>query len=146
MRRLILALRAAARRPGIPGSRLALGAALALALATRWWQIDLTQFGSEQGTLLGAAAAFLDTGRIPLTSGLYFTIGVGHPPLITFLLTLPMILSRDPVWISIFQSGVDASAVIFLYLTGRDLGSRWGGMAASIAGRSRRERIRAWRS
>ncbi len=103
-----------------------------VALASRLWQLDLTSFGSEQGTLLGGAARFLDSGQIPTTSGLYFTIGVAHPPLITFLLTIPMALSRDPLWAAVFQATVDSLAVFLLYLTGRDFGSPRGGLAAAM--------------
>lgn len=105
---------------------------LIVALGLRLWQIDLAPFDSDQGRLLAGAAAFVDSGRIPQTSGLTFTIGVNHPPLVTFLLALPMLVSKDASWIAAFQASLDALGAIFLYLVGRDLGGRWTGLATGL--------------
>ncbi|MSQ23083.1 MAG: hypothetical protein EXR58_00805 [Chloroflexi bacterium] len=106
--------------------------ALAAGLALRLWQIDLTHFDFEQSILLQNAADLANGHRLPLTSGLTFTVGIRHPPLITFLLALPMMVSPDPVWVSAFESVIDAFGAVFVYLAGRDIGGRRAGSAGAF--------------
>ncbi len=103
---------------------------LAVALALRLWQIDLTHFDLDQSTLLTFAGRFLDTGQPPLTSGLTYSSGGAIPPLITYLVALPMLFTRDPVALSGFQATLDAGGVVFMYLLGRELKGRWAGLCA----------------
>ncbi|MSQ23610.1 MAG: hypothetical protein EXR58_03515 [Chloroflexi bacterium] len=94
--------------------------------------MDLTQFWSEQTAMLDKAAALVDHGEIPLTTGLLFTIGVRHTPLVAFLLAIPMLISKDPVWISGFQAGLDVVAIGFVFLIGRSFGGLRCGFAAAL--------------
>ncbi|MBI4213311.1 MAG: glycosyltransferase family 39 protein [Chloroflexi bacterium] len=103
---------------------------VALALALRLWQIDLGHFDFEQSILLEKAAALVSHAQIPVETGLNFSIGVREPPLTTFLLALPMVVSDNPAWIASFQAALDGLGALFLYALGRDLGGRWAGVAA----------------
>jgi hypothetical protein len=105
---------------------------LALALGVRLWQIDLTRFFNDQIELLQSASDWLDTGRLPLTSGFTFAVtGARHPPLVTYLLALPMVASRDPVWLSAWSAVLDAlAAPVVYFIAQRITGSRLTGLAA----------------
>ena len=110
---------------------------LALALLARLWDIDLTRFFNDQVWFIQSAANFADSGHFPLSSGLTFAAGttgapVRHPPLVTLLLTLPVLVSRNPVWVSGCVAALDAFAAVFVYLTGLRLTGRRA--PAAIAG------------
>ena len=107
-------------------------AILSFGLALRLWQIDLGHFDYEQSVLLEKAAALVRDGQIPLETGLDFTIGIREPPLTTFLLAIPMVVSDSPVWIAAFQAMLDAFGAVFVYFVGRSLGGRWAGFAAGL--------------
>jgi 4-amino-4-deoxy-L-arabinose transferase-like glycosyltransferase len=108
---------------------------LALALLARLWQIDLTRFFNDQVAFLGSATAWIDSGRFPLSSGLTFAVGttgapIHHPPLVTWLLAGPALISRDPVWVSGCVAALDALAAPLVYLTAR----RLAGPGVALAG------------
>ncbi|HEY8692229.1 MAG TPA: hypothetical protein VIR57_05745 [Chloroflexota bacterium] len=105
---------------------------LVLALLPRLWQIDLTRFFNDQVELLQSAAQWLDTGQLPLTSGFTFAVtGARHPPLVTYLLALPMSMNRNPVWVSGWVAVLDALAAPIVYLIAKRIsGSTFAGVAA----------------
>jgi len=105
---------------------------LVLALLPRLWQIDLTRFFNDQVELLQSAAHWIDTGQFPLTSGFTFAVtGARHPPLITYLLALPMVIDRNPVWVSAWVAVLDALAAPVVYLIAKRItGSTFAGVAA----------------
>jgi len=98
----------------------------------RLWQLDLTEFDIDQAVLLQIAGHFLDTGHIPSTDGLSFTVGFRHPPLLALLLALPLLASRNPVWVSGFFALLDSLAAVLVFLTGRRLGGLRLGLAAGL--------------
>ncbi|MGH2469243.1 MAG: glycosyltransferase family 39 protein, partial [Chloroflexota bacterium] len=102
----------------------------AAALALRLWQIDLTQFEDDQAALLSGAVRFVSTGHIPLTSGLSFTVGVRHPPLVTLLLTLPVLVTRNPIGAAAFTALCDALAAALVALTAARLRGPLAGISA----------------
>src|SRR5262245_15733165 len=113
-------------------SRIGLAVALVVALAFRLWQIDLVQFWWEQGVYLEKAAELVEHGVIPLTNGLFFTVGARHPPLFTFLLAPGMLISTDPVWVCAYLAILDALAVIPVFLAARELTGFRGGLGAAL--------------
>jgi len=107
---------------------------LALGLFLRLWQIDLTRFSNEAVWLLQATNDFINSGHIPLHSGLAFSIGAWAPPLITFLLAPLALLSRDPLWISAGLAVLDSLGCLFVFWAARRLtSSMWAGVAAGLA-------------
>ncbi|HLG70362.1 MAG TPA: glycosyltransferase family 39 protein [Chloroflexota bacterium] len=102
----------------------------ALAVVARLWQIDLARFADDQATLLASAAQAVVSHRIPLTTGMSFTIGVRHPPLATLLLVPPELVSRNPVVASAYMGLLDALGALFVYWAGRTVAGRWAGLAA----------------
>jgi hypothetical protein len=112
--------------------RLIVLAILGLALALRLWQLDLVQFDDDQATLLAGARQFLTSHQIPLTSGMASTIGVRVPPLVTFLLAIPLLLSASPVLATAWVALLDGLAVVPVYLVGRRLASPFAGLAAAL--------------
>lgn len=105
---------------------------LLLALVARLWQIDLTQFYDDPVRHIAAAAAFVETGHLPLSSGLLFSVSnLREPPLITYLFAVPVLLTHDPVWLSVWTSCADAlAAVLVCFLAEKLSGRVWVGAAA----------------
>ena len=102
----------------------------AAALILRLWRIDLTQFEDDQAALLSGAVHFVSTGRIPLTSGLSFTVGVRHPPLVTLLLALPVRVTHNPIGAAAFTALGDALAAALVALTAARLRGLLAGISA----------------
>jgi hypothetical protein len=116
-----------------PGARwIGPAALLLLALVPRLWQIDMTRFFNDQVEHIQSAAVFIDSGHVPLSSGFTFHIDdVQIPPLITYLLTLPVLISRNPVWVSGCVAALDAFSALFVYLAARRIsGNAFAAMAA----------------
>jgi len=113
---------------------LAPAAVLALALLPRLWQIDMTRFFNDQVLHIASATSFIDTGRLPLSSGFTFHIDdVQIPPLVTFLLTPAALISRNPVWVSAYVAVFDALTALLVYRLGKRVGgSTFAGLAAGI--------------
>lgn len=103
-----------------------------VAAGLRLWQINLTHYAWEPALFVRQAAEFLDSGRVPEFAGRGFTAGFRQPPLYLFMLTPPMLVSRDPVWLSAAQAALDAIGALFVFLAARDLAGRWAGIAAGL--------------
>jgi 4-amino-4-deoxy-L-arabinose transferase-like glycosyltransferase len=106
---------------------------LAVGLAFRLWQIDLTHFDLDQATILSNVETFVRSGQPPLESGSTFSTGFRIPPLITYILAVPAVISRDPVWISAAQASLDALGILVLYLAGLTLAGRRAAICAAAA-------------
>ncbi|HLY64878.1 MAG TPA: phospholipid carrier-dependent glycosyltransferase [Chloroflexota bacterium] len=92
-----------------------------MALIARLWQIDLTRFFNDQVDHIQSAASFVQTGHIPLSSGFTFAVGttgavIRIPPLVTYLLALPALISLNPIWLSACVAMLDALAAPLVYL------------------------------
>jgi hypothetical protein len=101
--------------------RIAPCVALAIGLGLRLWNIDLTRFYFDQVAMLQATNDFLDTGHIPLHSGVQFSVGVWVPPVATFLLAIPSLISRNVVWISAWMALVDSAGTLVVFALARRL-------------------------
>src|SRR5712692_2544731 len=101
-------------------------------MAVRLWGIEFARFADDQATLLGSAAQFAATHQLPLTTGMSFTIGIRHPPLATFLLIPPALLSRSPVLASAYVALLDALAALFVYAAARRVAGRSVAAAAGL--------------
>jgi 4-amino-4-deoxy-L-arabinose transferase-like glycosyltransferase len=98
----------------------------------RLWQNDLTPFLDDEAVLLSAAARMLDTHHVPLEAGLALSIHVNEPPLVVFLAAAPMLISRNPIWVSACLTAVDAFATVFVYRAAERLAGRFAGFVAAL--------------
>ena len=103
---------------------------LALSLFMRLVRIDLAQFDIDQVKLIEPAIRFVQTGQLPLAAGTTFSVGVDIPPLFTYLLALPVLVSRNAVWLSALQAAVDGCGSLFLYAAARQLAGPFAGLVA----------------
>ncbi len=109
-------------------------AVLAVALALRLWQIDLTRFYNDAVRLMDSANDFVSTGHIPLRGGIPLSIGSWLPPLISYLLALPAVVSPNPLWVSSVLAVLDACGALLVYAAAKRLTSSTGaGVAAGLA-------------
>ncbi|MFI5267850.1 MAG: ArnT family glycosyltransferase [Chloroflexota bacterium] len=103
---------------------------LALALFMRLVRIDLAQFDIDQAKLLDPAVHFLRTGQLPLAGGTTFSVGINIPPLITYLLALPLVFTHDAVWLAASQAALDAVGAVFVYFAVRQFAGSFAAFAA----------------
>lgn len=105
---------------------------LAVGLALRLWQNDLTPFLDDEAVLLSAAARMLDSHRLALEAGLALSIHVNEPPLVVYLDAIPMLISRNPAWVSGCLTALDALASLFIYKSAARLAGRPAGFVAAL--------------
>ncbi len=109
-----------------------LGLLLVLSVAgmCRWWAPGLYHFQDDQAQFLTIAREWLDGGPLPLHS-VTFSVGVLTPPLVEYLLALPLLVTRNPELAIAFQAALDVGAVAIAYWCGRVF---WGPLAGLAAG------------
>lgn len=103
---------------------------LALALFMRLVRIDLAQFDIDQVKLLDPAVRFIQTGHPPLVGGATFSVGINIPPLITYLLALPLVFTHSALWLTAIQAAVDAFGAVFVYAAVRQFATPFAAFAA----------------
>ncbi|MFL7807718.1 MAG: glycosyltransferase family 39 protein, partial [Anaerolineae bacterium] len=80
-------------------THLALAAILIFGALLRLWNLDASEFKYDEARVSNLAAHFVDTG-IPPVRGMGSSAGIDNPPLTIYLLSLPVLLSRDPLYIT----------------------------------------------
>ncbi|HLG70868.1 MAG TPA: glycosyltransferase family 39 protein, partial [Chloroflexota bacterium] len=105
---------------------------LAVALGLRLWQHDLTPFLDDEAVLLTAASRMLDTKRLALEAGLALSIHVNEPPLVLYLDAIPMLISRNPAWVSACLTALDGLASVLIYKATERLAGRFAGFGAAL--------------
>ncbi|MFI5266564.1 MAG: glycosyltransferase family 39 protein, partial [Chloroflexota bacterium] len=105
---------------------------LAIGLGLRLWQNDLTPFLDDEAVLLSAAERMLDSHRLALEAGLALSIHVNEPPLVVYLDAIPMLISRNPAWVSACLTALDAFAGLFIYKAASRLAGRFAGFSAAL--------------
>jgi hypothetical protein len=93
-------------------------------------RIDLAQFDIDQAKLLEPAVNFLRTGQLPLVGGTTFSVGINIPPLITYLLAIPLLFTHSALWLTALQAAVDAFGALFVYMAVRRFASPFAALAA----------------
>ncbi|MHB0857056.1 MAG: glycosyltransferase family 39 protein [Anaerolineae bacterium] len=101
-----------------------------LASILRLSNLDLIEFKADEAGHLLRAAEILQTGQLPLV-GSRASVGIAKPPLFSLLLTIPLLVSRDPRVAAAFIAVLNVAAVAGTYL----LAKRYYGLrVALIAG------------
>jgi hypothetical protein len=98
----------------------------------RLWQNDLTPFLDDEAVLLSAAARMLDNKRLALEAGLALSIHVNEPPLVLYLDAIPMLISRNPAWVSACLTALDSLASVLIYKATERLSGRFAGFGAAL--------------
>lgn len=106
-------------------------AILALAAFLRFWNLDATEFKYDEATVCNLAAQFVDTG-IPPARGMGSSVGIDNPPMMVYLMSLPVLLSRDPLIASGFVALLNVIGVWGCYALGKRYWSRPVGLLAAL--------------
>ena len=94
--------------------RVIFAVALAAAAITRLTYLDLAEFKDDESRALGIGAAFLAGKLIPLI-GIPSSVGINNPPAFEYLLTIPLLLTRNPAVATGFIGLLGVGAVFFTY-------------------------------
>jgi len=111
--------------------RFALAAILLWAAFLRFWNLDATEFKYDEARVSNLAAHFVDTG-IPPVRGMGSSIGVDNPPLTIYIMSLPILLSRDPLVATGFVALLNVVAVWGCYGLGRRYWSTEVGLLSAV--------------
>ncbi len=89
---------------------------LLVAAYLRLWGLDHSPILGDQSILLNIGMHFVNTGKIPLAAN-KSSAGIMNPPLIAYLLALPLFVKGTLTAVHLFQSimGVTAVAVLAIY-------------------------------
>ncbi|MCE5259167.1 MAG: hypothetical protein LLG44_08935 [Chloroflexi bacterium] len=85
----------------------------ALALVLRLAYLDAAPFAARSAEQLLASSAILE-GNLPLT-GIQTSNGITMPALGSYLYALPLLISRDPRWVTAFTVIVNVLAIVLAY-------------------------------
>lgn len=110
---------------------LALIAILLLAAFLRLWNLDATEFKYDEATVCNLAAQFVDSGLPPIR-GMGSSVGIDNPPLMIWLMSLPVLFSRDPLIVSGFVALLNVAAVWGCYALGKRYWGEGAGLLAAL--------------
>ncbi|MBN1580109.1 MAG: glycosyltransferase family 39 protein [Anaerolineae bacterium] len=110
---------------------LVLIAILALATFLRFWNLDATEFKYDEATVCNLAAHFIDTG-IPPARGMGSSVGIDNPPMMIYLMSLPVLFSRDPLVASGFVALLNVIGVWGCYALGKRYWNHQVGLLAAL--------------
>jgi 4-amino-4-deoxy-L-arabinose transferase-like glycosyltransferase len=89
-----------------------------IAALLRLSYLDLIEFKADESQHLLRAARLIEGGEWPLV-GTSASIGIAKPPLMVYLMAVPLLLGRDPRIASAFISLLNVAAVAGLFLVAR---------------------------
>ena len=112
-------------------NQLAITLVLLLAAFLRLWNLGSSAFTFDSAYLSNLAARFLSTG-VPPAQGMVSSVGIVNPPLAVYLISLPVLLSRDPRVVTGFVAVANVIAVWECYLLGRRYWGHWQGTLAAL--------------
>jgi len=87
---------------------------LAIAAYLRLWGLEHAPTGGDQAVLLNIALRWVTQDKFPL-AGNKSSIGLMNPPLLEYLLAIPLFLRRDMVWVARFVALVNLASVAMTY-------------------------------
>jgi hypothetical protein len=93
-----------------PGLLLAL---LVVAAYLRLRDLGYSPIKGDQSTLLSIAMGFVNTGKLPLAAN-KSSAGIMNPPLITYLLALPLFMKSSLAAVNLFQGIMGIAAVVVM--------------------------------
>jgi 4-amino-4-deoxy-L-arabinose transferase-like glycosyltransferase len=102
-----------------------------LALVLRLGRLDLMQYDIIDGNACILAYQLVRAGQFHLF-GLVTSLDIRNPPFFIWLLSLPMLLSREPVFLASFIGLLGVAAVALTYITGRRFYSPRVGLLAAL--------------
>lgn len=106
-------------------------AVLLFAAFMRFWNLEATEFKYDEATVCNLAAQFVDTGMPPLR-GMGSSVGIDNPPMMIWLMSLPVLFSRDPLIVSGFVAWLNVMAVWGCYALGKRYWGQEVGLAAAL--------------
>lgn len=86
-----------------------------LALAIRLWNFSDIEFKFDQAYAIYKANLFWENGKFPLT-GLVSSTFTNNPPFFIYLLLVPVLISKNPLFISFLFALSGSCSVLILYL------------------------------
>jgi 4-amino-4-deoxy-L-arabinose transferase-like glycosyltransferase len=104
-------------------------ATLLVAALLRLWNLDATEFKYDEARVANLAAQFVDTG-IPPLRGMGSSAGIDNPPLAVYLISLPVLVTRDPLFVTAFVVLLNLAGVWGCYALGR---RQWGAGVGLVA-------------
>ncbi len=108
-----------------------LAAILILAAFLRFWNLEATEFKFDEARVCNLAAHFVDTGTPPLR-GMGSSTGIDNPPLAVYLMSVPILFSRDPLVVTAFVTLLNVVAVWGCYRFGRRYWGTTVGLLAAL--------------
>lgn len=102
-----------------------------LAAYLRFGGLAYSPIGSQQSILLRIAANFANTGKLPLAAA-KSAAGMINPPLIEYLIALPLFFQRSLLTAVRFQALLSLAAVFALYLFSKPLFGRRPALLATL--------------
>ena len=108
-----------------------LAAILALAAALRFSRLGAVAFTFDAAAVSNLAAQWIDEGRLPL-QGMVSSTGFRNPPLAVYLISLPLLFSRDPLALTGFVIALNLAAVLGAFWLGRRYWSLAVGLLAAL--------------
>jgi 4-amino-4-deoxy-L-arabinose transferase-like glycosyltransferase len=112
-------------------STAALAAIVILAAFLRFWNLEATEFKYDEARVCNLAAHFVDTGTPPLR-GMGSSTGIDNPPLAIYLMSVPVLFSRDPLLVTGFVTLLNVIAVWGCYRFGRRYWGTTVGLLAAL--------------
>ena len=89
-----------------------------LAAILRLSSLDLIEFKADEARHLANALEIIRSFRLPLV-GTASSVGISKPPMMTYLMALPVLLGRDPRYASGFIAVLNIAGVAGFYLLAR---------------------------
>jgi len=87
------------------------GGILAVAAYLRLWGLEHSPTGGDQAVLLNIALRWVTQGKFPLAAN-KSSVGLMNPPLLEYLLAIPLFFRRDMVWVARFVALVNLTSVV----------------------------------
>ncbi|MGE5601510.1 MAG: glycosyltransferase family 39 protein [Nitrososphaerales archaeon] len=106
-------------------------AVLLVATLLRFWKLESSSFGFDAAALTNLAAQFVSTGVLP-AEGMVSSVGLNNPPLAVYLISLPVLFSRNPVSLIGFVALVNVLSVWACYWLTRRYWGPWEGVLAAL--------------
>src|SRR5216684_7653411 len=97
----------------------------------RLYQLNVSEFDSDQAAIYSMAREAVQNGLLPVVSN-RASIGIENPPAVIYLLMLPASLSADPLWAVVMVGLFNTVAVLLTYFFTRRYYGRLAGMIAAL--------------
>lgn len=81
-----------------------------MAACLRLWGLEHSPSGGDQAVLLNIALRWVTQGKLPLAAN-KSSVGLMNPPLLEYLLAVPLFLRRDMIWVARFVALINLASV-----------------------------------